>query len=344
MKTANVDALPDSLDARRAQQQVEQERLLALEREEAALRNQRATVVWVFERTGRSATVELSPEEEELEALRASCASSGRSTRRRARRSGCSRRRIAALEGLVEEQRSARAIARRRGQRRPGAVRSRRRARADRRPARRSSRQEKALIEATLAELDASIQATPGNEMVLAGLERELANLEGQYEAACANLGQAAIGERIEVLSKGERFSLIEPPTEPTAPDSPNRVLIASAGVVGGGRPRARLRRAARAAEPLDPPARRRSPSGSAPSPSRRIPYIRTRAERRWKRSVIVGRAARRSWWRSRWGCFAVHTLRPAARQPADGARGAAARALPEAAPARGPPAARTRA
>ena len=40
---------------------VEQERLLALEREEAALRNQRATVVWVFERTGRSAAVGAQP-------------------------------------------------------------------------------------------------------------------------------------------------------------------------------------------------------------------------------------------------------------------------------------------
>jgi uncharacterized protein involved in exopolysaccharide biosynthesis len=52
-KTANFEALPDSLVARRNRQILEQERLLALEREESARRNQRATVVWVFERTGR---------------------------------------------------------------------------------------------------------------------------------------------------------------------------------------------------------------------------------------------------------------------------------------------------
>ena len=70
-KTANVAALPDSMAARRAQQEREQQRLLALEREEAALRNQRATVVWVFERTGRSAGLgALSPEETELQALK----------------------------------------------------------------------------------------------------------------------------------------------------------------------------------------------------------------------------------------------------------------------------------
>ena len=45
---------PTASTARRNRQILEQERLLALEREESALKNQRATVVWVFERTGRS--------------------------------------------------------------------------------------------------------------------------------------------------------------------------------------------------------------------------------------------------------------------------------------------------
>ena len=42
-KTANVTALPDSMDARRAQQEREEQRLLDLQREETALKNQRAT-------------------------------------------------------------------------------------------------------------------------------------------------------------------------------------------------------------------------------------------------------------------------------------------------------------
>jgi uncharacterized protein involved in exopolysaccharide biosynthesis len=286
MKTANVDALPDSLDARRAQQLVEQERLLALEREEAALRSQRATVVWVFERTGRTTTTALSPEEEELEALRSTL------TQQRSVYAATSPQvrmletRIAALEGLVAEQREGRAV--------PG---------ADGQAAAPASElevelapidsrleyiaQDKAAIERTLAELDASVQATPGNEMTLAGLERELANLESQYQAAVANLGQAAIGERIEVLSKGERFSLIESPTEPTSPASPNRVLIAGAGVVGGvglglgfvtllEMLNRSIRRPVEIAERL------------GVQPFATIPYIRTRGERRWKRGVIL--------------------------------------------------------
>ena len=76
--------------------------------------------------------------------------------------------------------------------------------------------EEKAMIEETLAELDDLDPGHPGNEMVLGGLERELPTLQEQYNAAVANRGQAQVGERIEVLSKGERFSLIEQPTLPT--------------------------------------------------------------------------------------------------------------------------------
>lgn len=68
-KTENVTALPDSMDARRAQQEREEQRLLDLQREEAALKNQRATVVWVYERTGRAVNQALSPEEQELQTL-----------------------------------------------------------------------------------------------------------------------------------------------------------------------------------------------------------------------------------------------------------------------------------
>ncbi len=233
-KTSNVDSLPDSLEARRNRQILEQERLLALEREEAALRNQRETVVWVYERTGRSGALEtLSPEEQELEGLRSQLIQQRTIYAASSPQVRLIENRIAALEGLVEDQRAARAT---RG--------------ADGEPAPPSSSldlelapidarlafiaQDKASILATLAELETSVQATPSNEMVLAGLERELANLNTQYNSAAANLGQATVGERIEVLSKGERFSLIEQPTTPNSPARPNRVLIAGAGLIGG--------------------------------------------------------------------------------------------------------------
>ena len=102
-----------------------------------------------------------------------------------------------------------------------------------------------------------------------------------------ANRGQAQVGERMEVLSKGERFSLIEQPTMPTGPYSPNRLLISAAGVVGGVAAglgfvvlMEMLNRSIR--RPVDLSA------GLGIQPFATVPYIRTRRETRWKRSAVV--------------------------------------------------------
>ena len=286
-KTENFEALPDSLEERRNRQILEQERLIALEREEAALKNQRATVVWVFERTGRSSTMaDLSPEEEQLEALRSELIQ-----QRTIYASGSARikmleSRVAALEALVEEQRAGRAV--------PG---------ADGNAAEPASgldlelapidarlqfiQEDKAAIEKTLADLTASIQATPANEQVLAALERELTNTQNQYNAAVANVGQAQVGERIEVLSKGERFSLIEQPNMPRNPSSPNRKLIAAAGMVGGiGAGFGLIVLMEMLNHSIRRPVDLTAKLGIEPFAT--VPYIRTPGEVRRKRSLIV--------------------------------------------------------
>ena len=84
-----------------------------------------------------------------------------------------------------------------------------------------------------IAELDSltkSIEQTAGNAIVLEGLEREYSIVEAQYNAAVARLSAAATGERIEVLSKGERISVVEQPSVPSEPTSPKRRLIAMGG------------------------------------------------------------------------------------------------------------------
>jgi polysaccharide biosynthesis transport protein len=233
-KTENVEALPDSLASRRAQQQREQERLLTLDREEAQLRDQRATALWVYERTGRASIAgQLTPEEEELQALRSQL------IQQRAVYSPSSpvirnlETRLAALEGLVKEQRAARSVPGPEGEAgQPMSELDAELAPIDARL--KFIAEERTQIEETLAELDASIRRTPANETRLAGMERELATLQQQYEEAVASRGRATMGERIEVTARGERFSLIEPPTPPGGPVRPRRVLIAGAGVFGG--------------------------------------------------------------------------------------------------------------
>lgn len=89
-------------------------------------------------------------------------------------------------------------------------------------------------IEAQMADLARSIDATPANSIVLDGMQRDYENIQAQYNAARASLAQAATGERIELSAKGQRITVIEQATAPTEPTSPNRKKIAAAGVGAG--------------------------------------------------------------------------------------------------------------
>jgi hypothetical protein len=54
------------------------------------------------------------------------------------------------------------------------------------------------------------------------------------YNAAVNSLAAARTGERIEVLSKGERISILSQATPPDQPIRPNRKKIAAMGVAAG--------------------------------------------------------------------------------------------------------------
>lgn len=286
-KTANVQALPESMTMVRAQQEREQQRLIDLDREESSLKNQRATVVWVFERTGRSAAVaSLSPEEEELQTLKSQLTQAQAVYKDTSPQIRLLQNRIAALQTLVDQQRAARAVPDENGQ--PAAPLSEidvELAPIDERL--KYIADEKAAVDKTLADLDASIQAMPKNEMVITGTERDIASLQSQYDAALRNRTQAELGERMEVLSKGERFSLIEQPTLPGGPSEPKRTLIAAAGLVGGLAGGIglvvlleMLNRSIR--RPVD------MTEGLGMQPFATVPYIHTGAETRWKRGAII--------------------------------------------------------
>jgi uncharacterized protein involved in exopolysaccharide biosynthesis len=147
--------------------------------------------------------------------------------------------------------------------------------------------EDRAAIEKSLAALDATIAETPNNEMVLAGLERELENMQRQYNDAVAALGEAEVGERLEVTARGERYTLIEPPTEPGSPVRPKRVLIASAGVVGGiGAGLLFVLLMELVNRSIRRPVDITTHLGIQPFAT--VPYIRTRAERRTKGVVLA--------------------------------------------------------
>ena len=93
--------------------------------------------------------------------------------------------------------------------------------------------QKQELVE-QIAKLKDTIDRTPGVKIGLDGMEREYANIQQQYNTAVANLASASTGERIEVLSKGARVSLLEPATKPDSPTKPKRRTIVLLGMVGG--------------------------------------------------------------------------------------------------------------
>lgn len=82
--------------------------------------------------------------------------------------------------------------------------------------------------------LQDTIDRTPANQIALDALNRDYSNIQRQYDAAQSALQQASAGERIEVLSKGERLSVLDAATVPNEPSSPNRPLVALGGVFAG--------------------------------------------------------------------------------------------------------------
>jgi len=232
-KQANKAALPDSLPFRLAQQSAAQERLQQLNRDESALKDRRASLVTLFERTGEVAAPAeaLTPAEQQLKALRDQLSQALAIYAPQNPRIRLLEQQIAAQEAAVASQLAASGPA----------------AAPDAPPLSpydlqladidaqlKSITEQQADIAARLADLAITIDATPGNAITLETLDRDYANVRAQYDQAVSNRARAETGDLIETLSKGQRISIIEQAVAPREPARPNRVAIASAGVGGG--------------------------------------------------------------------------------------------------------------
>jgi len=89
-------------------------------------------------------------------------------------------------------------------------------------------------LQGQLDALAATIEKTPANQIALDALNREYKILEAQYNDAVSRQNTASAGERGEVLSKGQRVSVVDQPSVPDEPSSPNRKLIAFGGSLAG--------------------------------------------------------------------------------------------------------------
>jgi uncharacterized protein involved in exopolysaccharide biosynthesis len=148
-----------------------------------------------------------------------------------------------------------------------------------------------AALENSVAELQKRILQTPT-------VEAEYSSLQNQHQVALQRYqnfkdkeADAQVAENMEQQSKGETFSVIEPPQFPDVPERPNRRLLMLLGIFMTGM----LAAAAMVAvDMLDPriyePKSLMAAFGEMPLAT--VPYIRTSDELRGRRLRMIGVAS----------------------------------------------------
>lgn len=279
---ANAGALPDGQDYRLDRQSLLQERLAGLEREIASLTEQRGRLVELFEQTGRvgpASQQNLSPEQQRVAQLEAEITqaltvfseTNPRVTQLRAQLEQARAAAAASSDTDVGEGEDAQTTLYR--------------LQLEQFDSRIAQLDERIpAITDELSALQAAVAETPLNAISLQSLQRNLDNTRQQYDSAVAGLARARVGEQIELTAQGQRITLIEAANVPNEPASPNRPLIAAAGVGAG------LGMAAALfvlLELLNSAVRRPVDvqKGLGIVPLATIPYIESRARKMWRRS-----------------------------------------------------------
>ncbi|WP_109465534.1 GumC family protein [Albibacillus kandeliae] len=233
-KNANADALPDSLDFRQQQRASLQERLEDAEREIFRLNSQRQQLISLFnDTTNASGVVPQTPTEQALAKARSELESALLVYSETNPRVKMLQKNVAKLEKDVENARaSVKTDDSSAGPETGNPALDLQLAEIDTRV--KALQEQKASTEQKIAELTTTIDRTPANAIMLEDLMRDYENAQAQYNAAVARLAQASTGERIEVLSRGERLTVIEQPSVPSTPTKPARKKIAAAGSAAG--------------------------------------------------------------------------------------------------------------
>ncbi|PWE32983.1 lipopolysaccharide biosynthesis [Maritimibacter sp. 55A14] len=232
-KQNNSDALPASLPFRETQQAALQTNLEQIDRQIFSLESQREKLMEVYNSTGQvvgTANQNLSPAEQQLQQLRAQLNNDLVVYSETNPRIKLLRARIASLEESVAAQQAAQPT--QSNTQTGNSALDIQLAQLDAQLI--TLKDQKKTLEERIAKLTDSIQRTPANAVTLDDLQRDYDNIQAQYNTAVARLSAASTGERIEVMSRGQRISVVEQPAVPSAPTKPNRMLIAGGGTAFG--------------------------------------------------------------------------------------------------------------
>ncbi len=91
-------------------------------------------------------------------------------------------------------------------------------------------REESALYELEIAEIEAALADTPRLEQQYGKLERELAKLEEQYQAITSGKASAEMQQMLEASQQSESFTVLEKALPPDWPIAPSRKRILAMG------------------------------------------------------------------------------------------------------------------
>ena len=95
------------------------------------------------------------------------------------------------------------------------------------------SRDEKRL-KAEIGQYERRLNATPVREQQLAGILRNYDQLKQDYAELLAKESQSQMAADLEKRQEGQQFRLIDHPSLPTVPTSPNRIKISLGGAAAG--------------------------------------------------------------------------------------------------------------
>lgn len=229
LKLDKKDALPDSLEFRRTRQTATQERLRDVERQIAGLEDRRGRLVDIYAKTGSTESLADVPNNrqlrlQQLEEVLATAKSVYAADNPKVRliEAQIATIKRSTLFDLGSDQAGAPPMTNYELQL------------ADLDGQVTFLKDEKTAIQAEMAALQASIDATPGNAIELDVQQRDYDNIQIQYNTSVARLSEAATGDRIESLSKGQRISVVEPAVVPTTTAKPKRIVIAAGGILAG--------------------------------------------------------------------------------------------------------------
>lgn len=91
-----------------------------------------------------------------------------------------------------------------------------------------------AALTSRINSYQARLNAAPAAEAQLANLTRGYEQSQANYNDLLKKENNSAMATRMEQLQQGERFTVLDPPSLPSRPDSPNRVKLSAVGIAFG--------------------------------------------------------------------------------------------------------------